>query len=600
MCGIFGIVDRRGAPIELAWLQRGIDLVAHRSPDGRGFHRGDGWGLGHGRLAIIDRRARADQPLSYRGYTIVFNGAIYNYLELRRELGLLGHVFRSQSDTEVLLAAYVEWGPACLSKLNGMWAFAIHDPERKRLFCARDRFGIKPFYYTQIGDRFCWASEIKQFGALPDWRARVDRSTAYEFLVKGYQDHRATTFFEGVRQLRGGQYLVYDLREKTYQVTDYYRLDDRKVPWSDPHEKSTLHQLRDLLYDAVRLRLRADVPIGTALSGGLDSSSIVGVMHDLLTERGAGDRQASVSCRFEGTPWDEGPYIDAVVARTGLRSHQITPGFTELMSRWDRVIWQQDEPIAGASILAQHLVFERARKEGLLVMLDGQGADEILAGYEKFYWPWFRRNFREQPRRALGDLLVFFRLHRIGVGMAWSRLRQFRRKDRGGHPAWLAAGGQVPKEELFRRSPENSIRQTSQNLLREMGLPILLHYEDRNSMAFGVESRLPFLDHRLVEFCLALPETYKIRRARRKFALREAMRPLLPDTVYHRYDKMGFPTPQKEWMQSQASYFERLLNESREVLADWIHPSIVQYPDPNLRWRIISFAKWVRCFEVEL
>ena len=213
----------------------------------------------------------------------------------------------------------------------------------------------------------------------------------------------------------------------------------------------------------MRLRLRADVPIGTALSGGLDSSSIVGVMHDLLTERGAGDRQASVSCRFEGTPWDEGPYIDAVVARTGLRSHQITPGFTELMSRWDRVIWQQDEPIAGASILAQHLVFERARKEGLLVMLDGQGADEILAGYEKFYWPWFRRNFREQPRRALGDLLVFFRL-----------------------PPRSPPPSPVPKEELFRRSPENSIRQTSQNLLREMGLPILLHYEDRNSMAFGV------------------------------------------------------------------------------------------------------------------
>ena len=598
MCGIFGIIRQDDGPVSPNILEQAIELVRHRGPDARGIHTVANWGFAHTRLAIIDLSKQGNQPLAYGDYLITYNGEIYNYIELRQELQKLGYSFATQTDTEVILAAYQYWGPACVEHFNGMWSLAIYDPARQQIFCSRDRFGIKPFYYLQSDRRFCWASEIKQFKALPDWQASVDKVSAFEFLVKGYHDHHEATFFEGVRQLRAGHNLVYDLRKHRYTIDRYYDIRGQATPQESVGLEEAVHQFRELFFDAIRLRLRSDVALGTALSGGLDSSSIVCGMQHLLEQNSEPPRQESVSCCFEDSRYDESTYVDAVAQKTGLQAHKVFPWFDAMMQNWETVSWYQDEPIASASVIAQYEVFKTAKAKGLTVMLDGQGADEILGGYEKFYRPLFRQMLKKNPWRALLDLLRFFQLHNIGPWQAWRSVRAFRSREHVTTADWLGEKWVVNSEQLFQRSKEETFRDTSLNLLTEVGLPVLLHYEDRNSMAASVESRLPFLDYRLVEFALALPERWKIHKARRKYILREAMQPFLPQTVYRRYDKMGFVTPQEAWMKKYPEYFEEQLKATVALSSGGIRESILDSTDAQLHWRVIAFGKWMKKFEL--
>ena len=560
MCGVTGVVNQSNDPVDPEELRNANNLVSHRGPDGEGVFYGDNFALGHRRLAIIDLSEKGKQPMEYRANVIIHNGEIYNYIELREELIKLGYSFQSQTDTEVILAAYDYWGEDCVNHFNGMWAFAIYNKKKNCLFCSRDRFGIKPFYYTIIKNKFCFASEIKQFTVIQGWEPKMNKTRAYEFLVFGYHDHTHETFFKDVFQLKKGHNLVYNLSDNTFEEKCFYNIPttlNTQISFEEAKEKFTL-----LFRDAVRLRLRSDVKVGSALSGGLDSSSVVGVINQILKKENKIEQQETVSACFPGFEKDESPWIDKVVDKNKVISHKVIPSFDTLFDDLKKITWQQDEPISGAGVIAQYHVFKTAKANGIAVMLDGQGADEILAGYEKFYLPNFKALLKENPFTAISELIQFFRLHNIGPPAAIKKVKSFLNKNEQKKPEWLNPSFDIPSEELFTRSMDDTVQNTSINLISEMGLLILLHFEDRNSMASSVESRLPFLDYRLVEFCLSLPDSFKIKKAKRKYILREAMKESLPDVVYKRYDKSGFATPQEHWMQRNKAAFDKELKKS--------------------------------------
>jgi asparagine synthase (glutamine-hydrolysing) len=560
MCGICGIVAL-GRPPESETVERMAAELGHRGPDGDGSYAADGVALGFRRLAIIDLSAAGLQPFASEdgALQIVHNGEVYNYRELRRELESKGHRFRSATDTEVMLAAYREWGDRCVERFNGMWAFALWDGPRRRLLCSRDRFGVKPFYYRFDRGRFVFASEPCAFRGDADTRLEANPRAVRDYLDQAYLDHTDETFFAEIRKLPPAHSLVVD--ESGLRLERYWSLEERDPPDGDPAEA-----LRELFVDSIRLRLRSDVPAGTALSGGLDSSAIaVTVDHLLKTERenavAVGARQRTFTAYFDVPGFDERSYAKTVVGRTEAEPHWITFGPDELASDLPAIVRAQGEPFGSSSICAGWYVMREARRFGVTVMLDGQGGDEVLAGYRAHL------GFR------LADLLAAGRLRQLGGELrsfhgvhsasalvtAMSRpfapealTRLVRSRSRG--------AGALVHPDLRRLDPEPSangspfpdrLRRHQQLILTRRGLPELLRYEDRNSMAHAIEARVPFLDYRIVELCFSLPGEELIRRGRTKDVLRRALGDLLPPSVRDRRDKLGFVTPERHWLRGQ-------------------------------------------------
>jgi asparagine synthase (glutamine-hydrolysing) len=540
--------------------------------------------LGHRRLAIVDLSPLGHQPMSFGGrYWIVYNGEVYNYLELRAELEAAGRLFVSHCDTEVILAAYAEWGVECLSRFNGMWALAIYDAEKETLLLARDRFGIKPLYHWVNEGTLAFASEIKAFTCLPGWRARVNGQVVHDFLLSSLQDHSRETMFAGVFQLEPGTYATLDCRQwrqaggaenGALKFHRWYEFKPR--PFAGTFEEAAV-EFRDLLTDSVRLRLRADVPVGSCLSGGLDSSSIVCLANRLLKEQQGQCVQKTFSACSHIKKYDERDFIEKVVAATGVESHYTFPELKDLFAMLDRLIWHQDEPFATTSIYAQWCVFEAAAGEKVKVMLDGQGADELLYGYANFQRAFLgglvrsgnwgvawgesrarRDNFKGAASgflRALTDAALPMSLQ--------ARFRESRRNRNP--PEWLspaALGASYPGPLAGRFQRHVTARELSMEMLGGAHVQMLLHWEDRNSMAHSIESRVPFLDYRLAEFILGLPDWHKIRRGVPKAVLRKGMESLVPEAVLQRRDKMGFVTPEEVWARKTAS------RQFREALAE--------------------------------
>jgi asparagine synthase (glutamine-hydrolysing) len=577
-------------------------IQAHRGPDGEGYVLLDGRGqekpvplqgsaalarshchsigFGHRRLAIVDLSPLGHQPMATEDERcwVTYNGEIYNYVELRDELRGRGHRFRSASDTEVLLAAYREWGEACLEHFNGMFAFALWDAESGRLFCARDRLGEKPFYYHWDGEHFLFASEIKGLLAA-GLRPRPNQGAVFAYLDGAFLDYSEETFFENIRQLLPAHWL--SLKGAALTVGRYWNLPDGETDTIKPAGEA-VGEFRDLFRDAVRLRLRSDVPVGTCLSGGLDSSSIVCVVNELMNSSDAvarrliGERQKTFSSCFDDPAYDERRFIQPVLERTGAEPHYTFPDPKELAATVSHLVWQQDEPFGSTSIFAQWNVMRLASQRGVKVLLDGQGADELLAGYQSFFGAFFA-DLLEQGRgiALLEELRAYRRLHgslsrytlaALAREFLPSSVVGYVRNRMTGSADWLAAD--------FRRQwgsatdspgkavPRSRLRRLQCALLTGNGLRALLHYEDRNSMAFGVEARLPFLDHRLVEFLYALGADHKIRQGWTKVVLREAMEGILPDEVRWRKDKMGFVTPEDQWFRAS------LREPARDILSD--------------------------------
>lgn len=671
MCGISALVGEvpGGA---LPALRAMCDAVRHRGPDDEGFALfppggcppralggpdtppgayGSGYpyapeapadggpgpravaALGHRRLSIVDVSPAGHNPMSYdagRAW-MTYNGEVYNFVELRRELEAKGHTFLSHTDTEVILAAWREWGRDFLSRLNGMFALVLVDLERGTFLAARDRWGIKPLYYWVSPEGFvAFASEIKQLTRLPGWRARMNGQRAYDFLNWRVTDHTDETVFDGVFQLRGGQFfeaplaagegpLPYDPGGRI-PLRRWYTL--RPAPFRGTMEDAAAG-FRELLTDSVRLRLRADVPVGSCLSGGLDSSSIVCTMDRLLREGGGGVQKTFSACS-EDPRFDERAWIDEVVRHTAVEPHYVYPSLDALFDEADALAWHQDEPFSSTSIYAQWRVFRLARENGVVVMLDGQGADEQLAGYHTFFAPrWAGLLAGMRLPTLWSEVRAAKRLHGYSELAAARQVlnmllpeparrlgRRFAARTQAA-PEWLdlRALGAEPGDPFAERGSQTaSVEALSVAQLTSTNLQMLLHWEDRDSMAHSVESRIPFLDYRLVEFVLGLPTELKISGGVTKRVMREGMRGVLPERIRGRMDKMGFLTAEEAWVRQHApERFRRAVREAVDASQGVLRPAamdkldrIVSGAEPwePFAWRAISFAAWVRGFGV--
>jgi asparagine synthase (glutamine-hydrolysing) len=571
MCGIAGVVyqgrRREATPVT---VRRMIALQRHRGPDGEGFYDSDGASLGHCRLAILDLSDAGHQPMadSSGRCWITYNGEIYNYLELAEELRKLGHSFKGHSDTEVLLNAYRQWGPSCLERLRGMFAFAIWDEVEHRLFAARDRLGIKPFHYWTDGhDRFAFASEFK---ALLDFlpERRVNLPLAKDFLAWNLLDHVPDeTMVIGIRRLPAAHAMIWRSGEGI-SVWRYWQLqvsDELEVPALE--RPALVKEFRERFCETVSIHLRSDVPVGSCLSGGLDSSSIVCAVSSELRRRNAWreDWQHTFSACFDDPRLDERPYIQAVTEATQCKPHFVFPRGERLAEEMDRWLWHQEEPVGGFGVYSQYCVARLAREQGTKVLLDGQGADEQLAGYRKFILVYLQQLLRARRyTRALSESILFFSSPEILRTSSFMDGRRYLLHS-ASEVDLLWPGGSKP-ERPRTLLLGNSLGPRIEADMTQFSLPVLLRYEDRNTMAFGVESRVPFLDHVFVEWLATLPADMRLSGSWTKRILREALVGILPERIRRRKSKLGFSTPESAWLAGPlAKWLKDTLEDPRHL-----------------------------------
>ena len=569
MCGICGIyyIDRQ-REVEDRDLKIMVQTLRHRGPDDEGFFREGNIGLGHRRLSIIDLSVAARQPMwNERGrYCIVYNGEIYNYLELRQQLIGQGHTFRSHSDTEVILHLYEEEGPECVSRLNGMFALAIWDRQEKTLFAARDRFGIKPFYFTFQRGVFLFASEVKCFFRIPGLEARLNPQGLADYLDFQFC-FQEKTLFRDVSKLLPGHFLL--LRsDGTLKIQKYWDLDFQ-VDLSRSEAYFEHHLLR-LLEDAVRLQLRADVPVGAHLSGGLDSSALAVIASSLMDTP-----IHTFSGGFrEGPAYDETSYARAVAQKIGSVHHEVFPTPGDFIAALPKLVYYMDEPAAGPGLIPQYFVSRMAR-EKVKVVLGGQGGDEIFGGYIRYLIAYFEECLKggiEGTQDSEKYIVTFesilpnlkqLRGYQPLLRYFWQEglfeapeLRYFRLIQRSeGVKEWIAPEGYLDPayssldtyRTLFNEGETRSLINRMTRFDLKTLLPALLQVEDRTSMAVSLESRVPLLDHRIVELVATMPPRVKYKGGRSKHIFRQVVQHLVPEEISNRVDKMGFPVPLFEW-----------------------------------------------------
>ncbi len=653
MCGIAGIVGLHGAPVDVAALQRMNDLQAHRGPDGEGYLLDDVFvrhtsardraapvrlALGHRRLAILDLSDRGIQPMGAGGVWIVFNGEIYNHLELRAELEGAGCAFTTRTDTEVLLQAYRRWGEACLDRLDGMFAFAIWDGRAGRLFCARDRLGIKPLYYAATPRHLVFASEIKAVLSFPELDRTLDDTAVLGFLTHGNCDYGERTLFRHVKALPAAHCLTLDLASGAWTTRRYWELRPQPTNGNGTGDGARIAALRELLLATTRRHLISDVRVGSCLSGGLDSSTVVSLIAKLWREQpdaaaAVGDRFFTFTSSYAYPEFDERQYALAAAGASGATPHLVFPTAEDFWEAFPRMAWHQDMPFGEMSFYAQWRVMRAAREAGVKVLLDGQGGDEAFGGYAKFRYAYLmtllragrlpsfarelgatvlqgdryvldlRRGHRYLPRRLRRALGVDALLQRIVHG-DWDHAvsdestpatRWWRHASGAAGGRGASAAGTV----MQRMQVDDIVVDT---------LPQLLRMEDRSSMAFSLEARVPLLDHRVVELGLSLPDRLKVHNGWSKYAIRGAMEGLVPDAVRWRKTKLGFAAPSRRW----------LAQELRPQVTGLIHEPLRadRYVDPRrLRewygsaaalganteaylglFRVLSLEMWMRAF----
>jgi asparagine synthase (glutamine-hydrolysing) len=567
MCGIAGIVGSVGDG-EIELVRRMTAALAHRGPDDHGLWTDDGVALGHRRLSILDLSPAGHQPMSDPSgrYWLTYNGELYNYLELRAELEGKGHSFRSSSDSEVLLAAWTEWGEAALDRFNGMWAFAIWDRTTRTLVAARDRFGKKPFYFAENAGRLYFASELKALCLVPSVDASPNPRALVAFFAERLSDHTSETFFQGATQLLPGELLVW--RAGRHTKRKWWNLLDT----SKSEVAATAEEIRALLSDAVSLRLRADTPVGCLVSGGLDSSAIACLMREDLKASST----VHVFTTLTGKPNEEADGVTKVLERGGFEPHFHTPNARSFWADLPRVFWHQEEPFADGSMAAHFALMREARAAGIPVLLSGQGADEVFAGYLTYLWVYLAELARRgELARVLRGVRVTSKHHRLTVRdvllrssfhllprAARTRVRRtLARRELG----WLTPEAlQYFKPRELGSLGGDGLNGYLRSSIGSLTLPAFLHYEDRNAMAFGVETRLPFLDYRLVERVLATPADTKLGSFSTKQLLRAAVAPFVPASIVERKAKQGYPAPLGQWLRELAPEIREVAHSVRE------------------------------------
>ena len=608
MCGIAGaILKKYNSSNTSEILRKMISNISHRGPDGSGTYVNESLGLAHRRLSIIDLSDEGLQPMFYANKQIVitFNGEIYNYIELRDTLRGKGYIFTSQSDTEVILAAYLEWGTNCINHFNGMWAFAIYDKKNNILFCSRDRFGVKPFYYTNNSKGFFFGSEIRQLLPFVD---KIHSNTALltDFLLTSLSDHTDETFFKDIYKLPAAHNIIYRLSTNNYTIERYYELN-RNLQLQNLSEEDAIVTYKNILQDAVKLRLRADVPVATCLSGGLDSSSIASLASPLY-QSASGFKFSAITAISEQESNNEASYAKQIVDYADLNWLTVKPSYHDFLDTLPAVVKTQEEPFGSTSLSMQYFVMREARRNGIPVLLDGQGGDETLLGYPKYYGSYLATSFRDggfcsfvNALRSAGknnSALSFFNsmFYLVGGLIAPARYliylsRNNYLKKRPFYPTHLSE---------FAKSSMDDFELQKLEIART-NLPLLLRYEDKNSMAHSIETRLPFLDYRVVETALSLPGKFKIHNGWSKWILRKAMKGKMPDTIVWRKNKLGFEAPEELWLSNHNAEMKAAILNSPlfHDLADltMIDKLFIKM-NPRLKWRLYSVALWEKEFKV--
>ena len=657
MCGIAGAVSFSRNPVN-GHVAAMTTRLRHRGPDGEGFvffrddivlaAAGDDTaptllnsslpnapamhvdkvtdsfqvGLGNRRLKILDLHDTGHQPMcdSERRFWITYNGEIYNYKELRDELKHK-HKFISESDTEVVLYAYKEWGAECLKRFNGMWAFVIYDTREKKIFGARDRFGVKPFYYYHSKDYFAFASELKALTLLSFIKKEINDAAVFDFFVLGKMEAEEEGFFKNIFELFPSTYFVLDVATGQLTKTKYYSLGFSSVfsSYDEIALEKYSGEVRGKLIESVSYRMRSDVPVGVCLSGGIDSSAITGIIHHLLREHvslNIGDRLQTFTASFKEKDFDESDYAKAVVQQTGALWERVFPDEQQLMKNLDDLVYSQDMPLWSTSTFAQHSVMRLVNENGIKVVLDGQGGDELFAGYRNYY-PYFWNEllsnnqyaaFFKEINSSGGNISLFAKtyvknkiIEKLPLNFRSSFYRMYNEKLAFLNSDFFRAH----MHRMQAEQEEHSLNEALYNDFLVKRLKIFLKCEDRCSMWHSVESRVPFTDdHNMVEYVFTIPSVYKIRNGMSKYLLREAMKDLIPQKVYERKDKMGFNTPHNMWLSKIKDAIRPLFNQKlsnyldvKKIDRDYGRLfSFDNNGDDKMVFRYITFAKWMEVF----
>ena len=605
MCGISGVINRSSNRVEKSLIESLTDIIKHRGPDGFGYYFGTNFAFGHRRLSIIDLSINGHQPMNYLDkYWITYNGEIYNYIELRNELIGFGYNFQTDSDTEVILAAYDYWKVDCLQHFNGMWSFAIYDSSSNNIFMSRDRFGVKPFYYTSNSQSFCFGSEIKQILLTID-EIYVNKNVLIESLLTHIDNHTNNTYFENVNSLLPGHYILYDLHLSEYVIKKYYDLELSTSVNSDLLENS-VDRFKKIFINAIQLRLRSDVRVGTCLSGGLDSSCISKIAAD---ENSKTNTYNFIGIHAESSEVEtnESAYATKVSEQANIELHILKPSVEEFTSNIEEVVYTQEEPFFSPSIFMSYLVFAKAKQLGCKVMLNGQGGDEVLLGYERYFasylyslkWgSFFRELFNQSKNSRLNifePVLYFFYFTNLSIRKTILIRRSYLKKKfkNSFDFAYLRCSIKYFK----------NIFELQKNEICTLQLPHLLRYEDRNSMRHSIETRLPFLDYRVVEFGVSTNVEHKIHKGWTKFILRKSFESILSPDIIWRKNKLGFNSPEKTWLNF---YEKEMIDEitNSKILHEIcdLEKLLKNYNRLNLRdkWLYYNVAVWERVYKVKI
>jgi asparagine synthase (glutamine-hydrolysing) len=618
MCGIAGIITPNESFINNNLLKGMADSLAHRGPDGEGFwtNKSNTVGFAHRRLAIIDLSPAGAQPMHYMDrYSIVYNGEIYNYIELRADLQKAGYRFQSASDTEVILAAFDFYRYECLQYLDGMFAFAIWDEKDQVLFCARDRFGEKPFYYYSERGTFAFGSEMKALWSIGIEKI-IENKMLLNYLSLGHvqnPSNKSQTFYRDIFSLPAAHYAIYNLKNDRLSIHSYFTIDKeltRKI-----NEPDALTIFEKLLENSVQRKLRSDVPVGASLSGGLDSSTIAYFVNKHAGRKGNGSRFNTFSAVFPGFAKDESRHISAVASYLKLNNYTVTPTADDLITDFTKLCWHQEEPFPSSSIYAQYRVYQLAAANEIKVVLDGQGADEIMGGYHKYIHWYLQEMFsrykfsaatseknlfrKQQANFEWGYKNIIASLLPAHVSIALEKKEYNKIRFNPDLTSEMLANIRGREWEGIHKPVVTKLNDILHFNTTELGLEELLRFADRNSMAHGVEVRLPFLNPQLVKFIFSLPSSMKISNGFTKSILRKTMNHHLPDSIVWRKDKVGFEPPQKSWMADKL--LKDFLHEAKKKLVaeKVLKPSVINsrpqsgdaHQAGNNDWRYLCAAQ---------